>query len=35
LREIAALLATPQPRPARPRGRLLSSKPDSGSLFPL
>jgi DNA-binding transcriptional MerR regulator len=35
LREIAALLAAPQPRGPRPRGRLVAAKTDSDSLFPL
>src|ERR1039458_8228818 len=35
LREIAALLAAPQPRPARPRSRVVSIPPDTGNLFPL
>jgi DNA-binding transcriptional MerR regulator len=35
LREIASLLSAPQPRPPRPRARLASLAPESGSLFPL
>jgi hypothetical protein len=35
LREIAALLAAPQPRGPRPRSRLVAAKTDSESLFPL
>jgi hypothetical protein len=35
LREILSLLSNHQPRPPRPRARLLSVSPDSGSLFPL
>lgn len=35
LREIAALLAAPQPRPQRPRGRLTTVRTESDSLFPL
>ncbi len=35
LREIAALLAAPQPRPGRPRSRVVSITPDTGNLFPV
>jgi DNA-binding transcriptional MerR regulator len=35
LREIAALLAAPQPRPARVRSRVVTITPDTGSLFPI
>ncbi len=35
LREIVSLLSVQQPRPPRPRGRLVALSPDSGSLFPL
>ena len=35
LREIAALLASPPPRAARPRVRLVPARPESDSLFPL
>ena len=35
LREIAALLAAPQPRSHRPRGRLVAGKTESDRLFPL
>jgi DNA-binding transcriptional MerR regulator len=35
LREIIALLSAHQPRPQRPRARLMAVAPDSGSLFPL
>jgi len=35
LREIVSMLSAQQPRPARPRGRLVALAPESGSLFPL
>lgn len=35
LREIAALLSAPQPRPGRHRPRVVTLPTDSGSLFPL
>lgn len=35
LREIVALLSAQQPRPNRPRARVVSLSPESGSLFPL
>jgi DNA-binding transcriptional MerR regulator len=35
LREIASLLSAQQPRPARPRGRIVALSPESGSLFPV
>src|SRR5215472_2031141 len=35
LREIASMLSVQQPRPSRPRGRVVTLSPDSGSLFPL
>src|SRR5580692_6997373 len=35
LREIISLLSTNQPRPPRPRGRLVALSPESGNLFPL
>lgn len=35
LREIVSLLSSHHPRPARPRGRVVTMAPDSGSLFPL
>ncbi len=34
LREIASLLASPQPQPARRRSRLTAISPATGSLFP-
>jgi DNA-binding transcriptional MerR regulator len=34
LREIASLLASPQPQPARRRSRLTAISPASGTLFP-
>lgn len=35
LREIATLLSAHQPRPPRPRARLVALSPESGNLFPL
>jgi DNA-binding transcriptional MerR regulator len=35
LREIASLLSSQQPRPPRPRARVVTLSPESGSLFPL
>jgi len=35
LREIASLLAAPQPRPARSRSRVVSISSDTGNLFPV
>lgn len=35
LREIASLLSAQQPRPPRPRARLVALSPESGNLFPL
>jgi DNA-binding transcriptional MerR regulator len=35
LREIISLLSAQQPRPPRPRGRLVALSPESGNLFPL
>ena len=35
LREIVSLLSAQQPRPPRPRGRVVPLTPESGSLFPL
>jgi DNA-binding transcriptional MerR regulator len=35
LREIVSLLSAHQPRPPRPRARLVALSPDSGNLFPL
>lgn len=35
LRDIAAMLASPDPKPQRPRGRLIRVSSESGSLFPL
>src|SRR5579863_1448059 len=35
LREIMALLSAQQPKPPRPRARVVSLSPESGSLFPL
>jgi len=35
LREIISLLSANQPRPPRPRGRLVALSPESGNLFPL
>ncbi len=35
LREIVALLSSPQPRSGRPRPRVVTLPADSGSLFPL
>jgi len=35
LREIASLLSAQQPRPSRPRARLVALSPESGNLFPL
>lgn len=35
LREIVSLLSAQQPRPPRPRARLVALSPESGNLFPL
>src|SRR4051794_23576977 len=35
LREIVSLLSARQPRPPRPRARLVALSPESGNLFPL
>ena len=35
LREIVSLLSSQQPKPPRPRGRLVALAPESGNLFPL
>jgi DNA-binding transcriptional MerR regulator len=35
LREIVSLLSTKEPRPTRPRARVVTLSPESGSLFPL
>jgi len=35
LREIISLLSAHQPRPPRPRARLVALSPESGNLFPL
>jgi DNA-binding transcriptional MerR regulator len=35
LREIVSLLSAHQPRPPRPRARLVALSPESGNLFPL
>jgi DNA-binding transcriptional MerR regulator len=35
LREIVSLLSVQQPRPPRPRARLVALSPESGNLFPL
>ncbi len=35
LREIVSMLSAQQPRPPRPRARVVTLTPDSGSLFPL
>jgi DNA-binding transcriptional MerR regulator len=35
LREIVSMLSTQQPRPHRPRARLVALSPESGNLFPL
>jgi len=35
LREIVSLLSAHQPRPPRPRARLVTMSPESGNLFPL
>ena len=35
LREIVSLLSARQPRPQRPRARLVALSPESGNLFPL
>ena len=35
LREIVSLLSSQQPRPPRPRARVVTLSPESGSLFPL
>jgi DNA-binding transcriptional MerR regulator len=35
LREIISLLSTHQPKPPRPRARLVALSPESGNLFPL
>lgn len=35
LREIVSLLSVQQPRPSRPRARLVALSPESGNLFPL
>jgi len=35
LREIVSLLSVHQPRPPRPRARLVALSPESGNLFPL
>ena len=35
LREIVSLLSGQQPRPPRPRARVVTLSPESGSLFPL
>ena len=34
LREIVSLLSAQQPKPPRPRGRLVALAPESGNLFP-
>jgi DNA-binding transcriptional MerR regulator len=35
LREIVSLLSAHQPKPSRPRARLVALSPESGNLFPL